>query len=238
MWCVRRSRPPSPPPPTQSCQAVQTPLLHPNLAPAARRARRVGANNKRVRSPSSEWACPARAAAGARPGARFRAQFQAPCAPQGFDHPTATPSRAHRAAEGHRPVQHGEARRSTRSSPAHGTLPAPAARTPAEGGDVGTPSHTSRAAAARRARRRAKTARRCSRSAAFQVGSTGHESQPFAEKVASALALFAPPGTKLAHSARVRTIKHMFERWKPLECPRRAAPTAAKESFGRSLHQY
>ena len=58
------------------------------------------------------------------------------------------------------------------------------------------------------------------------------ESQPFAKKVASALALFALPGTNLAHSARVRTIKHRFERWKPLECPRRAAPTAAKECFG------
>ena len=59
-----------------------------------------------------------------------------------------------------------------------------------------------------------------------------YESQPFAKKVASALALFAPLGTKLAHSARVRTIKHRLERWKPLECPRRAAPTAAKECFG------
>ena len=54
----------------------------------------------------------------------------------------------------------------------------------------------------------------------------------FAKKVASALALFALLGTNLAHSARVRTIKHRFERWKPLECPRRAAPTAAKECFG------
>ena len=59
-----------------------------------------------------------------------------------------------------------------------------------------------------------------------------YASQPFAKKVASALALFAPLGTKLAHSARVRTIKHRLERWKPLECPRRAAPTAAKECFG------
>ena len=58
------------------------------------------------------------------------------------------------------------------------------------------------------------------------------ESQPFAKKVASALALFAPLGTKLAHSARVRTIKHRLERWKPLECPRRAAPMTAKECFG------
>ena len=39
-------------------------------------------------------------------------------------------------------------------------------------------------------------------------------------------------GTNLADSARVRTIKRRFERWKPLECPRRAAPTAAKERFG------
>ena len=37
-------------------------------------------------------------------------------------------------------------------------------------------------------------------------------SQPLAKKVASARALLAPPGTKLAHSARVRTIKHRFER--------------------------
>ena len=59
-----------------------------------------------------------------------------------------------------------------------------------------------------------------------------YASQPFAKKVASALALFAPLGTNLAHSARVRTIKHRLERWKPLECPRRAAPTAAKECFG------
>ena len=34
-----------------------------------------------------------------------------------------------------------------------------------------------------------------------------YESQPFAKKVASALALLAPLGTKLAHSARVRTIR-------------------------------
>ena len=59
-----------------------------------------------------------------------------------------------------------------------------------------------------------------------------YESPPFAKKVASAVALFAPMGTNLAHSARVRTIKHRLERWKPLECPRRAAPTAAKECFG------
>ena len=59
-----------------------------------------------------------------------------------------------------------------------------------------------------------------------------YESQPFAKKVASALALFAPLGTKLGHSARVRTIKHRLERWRPLECPRRAAPMAAKECFG------
>ena len=56
--------------------------------------------------------------------------------------------------------------------------------------------------------------------------------RPKSEKVASALALFALPGTKLGHSARVRTIKHRLERWKPLECPRRAAPMAAKERFG------
>ena len=59
-----------------------------------------------------------------------------------------------------------------------------------------------------------------------------YESQPFAKKVASALALFAPLGTKLAHSARVRTIKHRLARWRPLACPRRAAPMAAKECFG------
>ena len=47
-------------------------------------------------------------------------------------------------------------------------------------------------------------------------GGLAYESQPFAKKVASALALFAPLGTKLAHSARVRTIKHRLERWKPL----------------------
>ena len=58
------------------------------------------------------------------------------------------------------------------------------------------------------------------------------ESQPFAKKDASALALLAPLGTKLAHSARVRTIKHRLEHWKPLEFPRRAAPTAAEECFG------
>ena len=63
------------------------------------------------------------------------------------------------------------------------------------------------------------------------------QSQPFAKKVASALALFAPLGTKLAHSARVRTIKHRLERWKPLECPRRAAPMAAKECFGERTTQ-
>ena len=63
-------------------------------------------------------------------------------------------------------------------------------------------------------------------------GGLAYESQPFAKKVASALALFAPLGTKLAHSARVRTIKHRLERWKPLECPRRAVPMAAKECFG------
>ena len=57
-------------------------------------------------------------------------------------------------------------------------------------------------------------------------------SQPLAKKVASARALFAPLGTTLAHSARVRTIKHRLERWLPLECPRRAAPTAAKECSG------
>ena len=62
-----------------------------------------------------------------------------------------------------------------------------------------------------------------------------YESQPFAKKVASALALFALPGTNLAHSARIRTIKHRFERWKPLEFPRRAAPTAAKECFGERI---
>ena len=64
-----------------------------------------------------------------------------------------------------------------------------------------------------------------------------YESQPFAKKVASALALFALPGIKLGHSARVRTIKHRLERWKPLECPRRAAPTAAKECFGERTNQ-
>ena len=50
------------------------------------------------------------------------------------------------------------------------------------------------------------------------VGSTGHvESQQFAKKVASALALFALLGTKLGHSARVRTIKHRLARWKHLK---------------------
>ena len=68
-------------------------------------------------------------------------------------------------------------------------------------------------------------------------GGLAYESQPFAKKVASALALFAPLGTKLAHSARVRTIKHRLERWKPLECPRRAAPMAAKECFGERTNQ-
>ena len=63
-------------------------------------------------------------------------------------------------------------------------------------------------------------------------GGLAYESQPFAKKVASALALFAPLGTKLAHSARVGTIKHRFARWMPLERPRRAAPAAAKECFG------
>ena len=43
-------------------------------------------------------------------------------------------------------------------------------------------------------------------------GGLAYESQPFAKKVASALTLFAPLGTKLAHSARVRTIKHRHER--------------------------
>ena len=46
------------------------------------------------------------------------------------------------------------------------------------------------------------------------------------------LALLALLGTKLAHSARVRTIKHRLERWSPLECRRRAAAAAAKESSG------
>ena len=67
--------------------------------------------------------------------------------------------------------------------------------------------------------------------------SPSNSSQPLAKKVASALALLAPPGTKLAHSARVRTIKHRIERWRPLECPRRAAPAAAKECFGERTNQ-
>ena len=57
------------------------------------------------------------------------------------------------------------------------------------------------------------------------------------KKVASALALFAPLGTKLAHSARVRTIKHRIERWKPLERPQRATLMAAKECFGERTNQ-
>ena len=40
------------------------------------------------------------------------------------------------------------------------------------------------------------------------------------------------PGDQAGAQCSVRTIKHRFERWKPLECPRRAAPTAAKECFG------
>ena len=58
------------------------------------------------------------------------------------------------------------------------------------------------------------------------------ENEGVAGKVASALALLALLRTKLARSARVRTIKHRHERWRPLEWPQRAAQAATKECFG------
>ena len=44
-------------------------------------------------------------------------------------------------------------------------------------------------------------------------------------------------GTELAHSARVRTIKHRRERWVPLDRPPRAALAAAKERLWRTYNQ-
>ena len=57
--------------------------------------------------------------------------------------------------------------------------------------------------------------------------------RPKSEKVASALALFALlAGDQAGAQRSARIINHRIARWKPLGCPRCAAPTAAKECFG------
>ena len=64
------------------------------------------------------------------------------------------------------------------------------------------------------------------------IGGRLYEWQQTCEKGCMRACTLCAPGDQAGAQCSVRTIKHMLERWKPLECPRRAAPTAAKECFG------
>ena len=76
--------------------------------------------------------------------------------------------------------------------------------------------------------------RRRARRAALSEWRTRASVHYVCAQVASALALLALLRTTLAHSARVKTIKHRLERCRPLECPRRAAPAPAKRTCKRA----